>query len=295
MNEITEQALANFRHEQALSIAHGKRAEKYLAHFLSSFGEPPSGDRVATGQAVRCVREWTRWLSENGPAHKSTIVEATGVKFTERGMTQTFMWDDAMVNDADDALPADALMRIQGPPKNTAGRPPMVYFLWSQRYEVYPLFGVGPLRPDPAAQSNEPQAMTGVIMPISPVIESGRYETVPTSSHPIDPAYGEELTLSTVVDSLMERPMNHTPFYNECEPDLGASERDMALDQPERYATLAEWDAAWEPFMDRLVANDAKPTDGEKEELIATLPEEAEPNAALAIAHRNAVLRSREQ
>lgn len=140
MNEAAEQALSNFRHEQALSIAHAKRADGYLNQFLSLVGE--KGDRP-TGMSIRCVREWTRWLADNGPALKSTVAEETGVRFTERGTAHTFLWDEDMADESDDAFPPNAIMRMQGP-NDGRGRPPMIYFLWSQRWDVHPLFGVGP-------------------------------------------------------------------------------------------------------------------------------------------------------
>lgn len=249
MNEPAEQALTNFRHEHALSLAHAKRADGYLNQFLqlmSGKSEAPA----PSGQTVRCVREWTRWLAENGPALKQTVAEETGVKFTERGTPHTFLWDEAMADDPDDALPPNVIIRMQGPAAEHRGRPPMIYFLWSQRFDVHPLFGVGPVRSDDLdlgdADSFE--------------------EPVPQAQWAQD-----EQETETLLGVIQPEPT-----------------------APERFATMEEWNAAYEPLFDDLVASGVQPTEDVKQLLRDTLPEGVDANTTLAVAYQEAVRHRRE-
>lgn len=246
MNEAAEQALSNFQHEQALSTAHAKRAEGYLAQFLSLVGQKVA-DRP-TGMTVRCVREWTRYLAENGPELKPVIAEETGIKFSERGTPHTFLWDESMADDPDDALPPNAICRIQGPPNEGRGRPPMVYFLWSQRYDVHPLFGVGPIKPEPSDDLGQ------------------RYFDTVTA--PIDLTEEDE----AVIDDLLGNSVHS-----------------------QRCGSITQWDDLHAPLFDAMVAADSKPTDEQKQTLRDTLPDGAEPNAAIAMAYRAAVQRAQGQ
>lgn len=147
MHEAIEQALSSFQHEQALSIVHARRAEEFLSQFLSLMNRKDGGSGIPTGQSIRCVREWTRWLSNNGPALRSTITEGTGVKFSDRGTAHTFIWDDSMLHYSDDSLPQFSIVRMRSVTTPGRGAPPVIYFLWSQRWQVLPKFGVGPIKP----------------------------------------------------------------------------------------------------------------------------------------------------
>lgn len=265
MNEAAEQALSNFQHEQALSIAHARRAEGYLAQFLSMVSQK-DGKRTPSGLTVRCVREWTRWLSDNGPATRAHITEQTGVKFSERGTPHTFVWDDSMVDDPDDALPPNAIMRMRGAPNPGRGAPPVIFFLWSQRWDVHPLFGVGPVKPD-----NMPVAL-----------DDDNLDTWAPEPNPVHTMEPQQTWLTD--SSGKSRPVVRVPLRDEWEME----------DQPVRFATIGEWDAYYAPTFDALVSADVKPSDEQKQTMRDTLPEGADANAALAIAYRNAVLRSRQ-
>lgn len=154
MNEAAEIALASFQHEHALSIAHAKRADGYLSQFLALVSHKTGDRSTPTGMSIRCVREWTRWLAANGPELKPIIAEETGIKFSERGTPHTFLWDESMEDDPDDALPPNAIVRMQAPAREGRGRPPMIYFLWSQRFDVHPRFGVGPIKSEPTDETD---------------------------------------------------------------------------------------------------------------------------------------------
>jgi hypothetical protein len=156
LSEPAERELANFRSHQALAISNFQKAEVHLEKFLSMLS---SDGPVAPSSSVRCVRVWTQWLKENGPAYKSTIHEATGTKFSEHGTPHTIKWDEGVTSDTLN-VPDDMIVRFTGI-RTGRGGAPVIFALWSQRYEVYPKFGVGPvLKP----QSNE-GTLLGVIHP----------------------------------------------------------------------------------------------------------------------------------
>lgn len=152
MNEAALTALSSFQTEQALSARHAKKAEAYLEQFLALIGRP-SEQSANPGRTIKCVREYTRWLTDNGPAFKTTIQEATGIKFTERGSAYTVFWNEGMANDPDDTYLDSTICRMDSLPTGEPGRPPVIYFLWSQRFDVLPKFGVGPAKP---AESEKP-------------------------------------------------------------------------------------------------------------------------------------------
>lgn len=122
-------------------------------------------DEMAVGQGttpapssapVRCVREWADWLAVNGPSIKGDIQDSTGVRFTERGTKYTVEWVPSMAAEPDDRFPPNALMKIGSKPDGR-GAPPKIFFLWSQRFDVYPKFGVGPSeRPEPIETDGAP-------------------------------------------------------------------------------------------------------------------------------------------
>lgn len=174
-------ALAEFRHHQALSIQHAKKADVSLHKFLDAI--PLKDAPRATTQGPRCLAVWTRWLAENGPNTRSVIAEATGVKFTERATPHTYRWVDVL-NADDDQISPLSIIRFVGKKTHDGqrGAPPVIYALWSQRYDVRTKFGVGPERP---------QAMTGVIQP-------------PVSAHPIDPEFGEEQPLDFAAEPTVD-------------------------------------------------------------------------------------------
>ncbi len=227
---------------------------------------PPGGSAVrSSNTAINSLQAWAEYLDQNGPTARGDLFKETGLNLTKSGYDRTMAWTSPMTYMQDDAFPADAVLRIKGS-SASVGRPPVIYFLWNQRWSVRTLFGVGPIKPNnmPAHSLNatelrqieeeeagrSAEALTGVVRP-------------PVSSHPIDPADGEE-----------------QPF-DWPEPD------------PTRYATMVEWDDAWESQFDLYVATETKPTDEQKQTMWDTLPDGAERNAALAIAYRSAVGRSR--
>jgi hypothetical protein len=160
LTKAAEDALATFRHHDALAIANRKKANAALGRFLDiiSYG----ADGTSSGplsNVPSCVRIWTRWLVDNGPTIRQDIAEATKTKFTERGTPHTLRWED--IEDGDGAdIPENTIIRFKGIKEDGGrGAPPTIYALWSQRYEVLPKFGVGPER------SPGTDTLLGVITP----------------------------------------------------------------------------------------------------------------------------------
>lgn len=220
-NELLAEATQNY------AMAHHYLSK--LKVTLDQLSAVQSGLAQSIRPPVRCVREWQDWLAHNGPAIKADVHEGTGVKFTERGTPYTVEWTPSLSGEPDDRFAPNTLMKI-GTRAVGRGAPAKVFFLWNQRFDVLPKFGVGPDRPDPGE--------LGIVNLPDPPPDDG-----PTST---------------------------------------------------RLTTLEEWDAVNVTYFDGLVSADRKPTDDEKQLLRDMLPEGEDANAAIAIAYRKAVERSRE-
>jgi hypothetical protein len=130
-------------HSQA--TLHLKRMGLYLDQFTGLVS--PDGRTYRPASNVRCIRVWEEWLTDNGPNTRQHITEATGTKLTERATPHTVLWEPRLETEGD-AIPPNTLTRFNTiRDDGSKGRPPVVYALWSQRYEVRDLFGVGPIRP----------------------------------------------------------------------------------------------------------------------------------------------------
>lgn len=146
-NELLAEATQNY------ALAHHYLNKLKVS--LDQLSASQSGIAQASRPPVRCVREWQDWLSDNGPAIKGDIQEATGIKFTERGTPYTVEWTSSLAQEPDDRFAPNTLMKINLKPDGR-GAPPKVYFLWSQRWDVQPKFGVGPIKPDDWEESTHP-------------------------------------------------------------------------------------------------------------------------------------------
>lgn len=238
--------LAEISHSLALAQVNLKRAFSALEKYETSMGMA----KVTKTHTIRCVQVWQDWLAANGPNTRKHITEVTGVKLTERATPHTVVWDDGIDPTDDVAFPANTLMRVRSLHEGGGrGAPPVIYFLWSQRWDVHPLFGVGPVPSDGGDGEEEPM---------------------------VDPSPIGEPTEETVMA-------------------LGNYEDWTLVDvpQPVRYGTLEEWDDAWASTFDGLVAAGTKPSDEIGQRFRETLPVDADGNAAIAIAYRNAVVRAR--
>lgn len=92
---------------------------------------------------------WAEWLAEHGPSLRQDVWDGTGLNLATGAMKNVITWKGPMTMWADGAVLPTTVCRIQGL-SEARGRPPTVYFLWSQRWDVHPLFGVGPIKPEPS-------------------------------------------------------------------------------------------------------------------------------------------------
>lgn len=106
-----------------------------------------NGTVRSTNTTIHSLHMWAEHLAANGPTARGDITAATGLNLTKSGYDRTHAWVGPMTYMPDDGFPADAVLRIKGP-SNGVGRPPVIFFLWSQRWDVLPKFGVGPVQPD---------------------------------------------------------------------------------------------------------------------------------------------------
>lgn len=157
---------------QANIVRHSlEQLTKMLASYRDTLPAPMvEGPRVAQRRAVpKSMAQWVTWLQSNGPAYRKTIADATGTNLASNVTPHIRKWKPHMEMWGDDAVPQDTLFNIPAP-ANGMGRPPVIYFLWSQRYDVSPKFGVGPERPFATGGTVEPGALTGVLRPYEHVI-----------------------------------------------------------------------------------------------------------------------------
>lgn len=142
-----DDALASMQSHLAIAAEHSAKAQMFLEQYLSLLpvnGDYDSAKIMRTSKGTpRCVQVWTEWLARNGPALRQTITEATDTKLTERGTPYTLKWEDDMGSYPDNHVPPDTLVRTYVPRKDRGGQPAL-FFLWSQRFDVYDKFGVGP-------------------------------------------------------------------------------------------------------------------------------------------------------
>jgi hypothetical protein len=223
-------------------------AHHYLSKLkvtLDKLSAAHSGTPQASRPPVRCVREWQDWLDINGPTIKGDIQEATGVRFTERGTPYTVEWTPALAQEPDDRFAPHTLMKINTK-ADGRGAPPKIFFLWSQRWDVHPLFGVGPIKPED---------------------------------------WGEEATVAAEEIGPIEYEWSlDEPVDNSSPPE-----------EPERYDSVEEWNEAWAPLFDTLVATEAKPSDEWRQALLDTLPDGVvDGGTHIALAYAAAVKRARE-
>lgn len=123
-----------------------------------TIGAPTNG-RNNTGGKV--YREWVAWLQLNRPAYRQELMESVAKPLP--GNQPVLDWKSVMATWPDSAVPDDTMCKINGQ-STGMGRPPTIYFLWSQRFDVYDLFGVGPSE-RPAMEATEPEVLLGVIHP----------------------------------------------------------------------------------------------------------------------------------
>lgn len=141
----------------------------HLLHQCRSGGTEPLPPALATHVSKKpmgnnkSLREWVAWLKRNQPAYRQVIWDETNINLTAH-KSMVLDWTTDMVHWSDGQMPDDQLCRMRGPATGP-GAPPSIYFLWSQRFDVHALHGVGPVgRP-------ETEPILGVVHPPAPMSE----------------------------------------------------------------------------------------------------------------------------
>lgn len=147
--------LSEVRNQQAIIRHAGEQVDVLIGKITDMVPSPLSHSSPSERRPKALVR-WIDWLKENGPALRKDVAGGTGCNLSQAAMPHVRQWKEHMEGWEDDQLPADTLMSIQAIPSGL-GRPPVIFFLWSQRYQLLSQFGVGPSQP--------PVTMTGVIGP----------------------------------------------------------------------------------------------------------------------------------
>jgi hypothetical protein len=154
-----EEMMGMVAHHQALALQHQRQAQRYQEQCIALAIGGVSAKVGANQSGPNCLRVWARYLDEHGPSLRQEIQDETGVKFTERATPYTVMWDDGMAAYSDDHYAADTIVRMRSV-RHSDGRAgtQTAYFLWSQRFDVFDRFGVGP-------RERVSPALLGVIHP----------------------------------------------------------------------------------------------------------------------------------
>jgi hypothetical protein len=177
MTADLSELLAEIQHHSALAVRSTKRVMELVQTLADAPGVATSSGRLShpsRTQVPTSYLRWVGWLKENGPAPRQEVADGANTPLTKRAMELVTNWIPLCEAVEDGTYTDDDLFRVDEQP-NGAGRPRAIYFLWGQRYEVRPLFGVGPERPDAetdtetdAETGTEPETLLGVVLPPEP-------------------------------------------------------------------------------------------------------------------------------
>lgn len=124
---------------ETLEKHYAARAKDLRAQLHSiSLAQPDGWDRkLRREKRTKSSIRWVEWLQSNGPTTRKAIADAVGLL---TGPTPPYVdsLGKPMPEIPDDFYPADMMLRISVENEFGKGRPSDVYFLWSQRYTVFP-------------------------------------------------------------------------------------------------------------------------------------------------------------
>lgn len=129
-----------------------------FAEYMDDVASPMSRKSQMALPNIRSLQLWAEHLAVNGPTLRQDIWDATGLNLSQSGHTQVKQWKGPMAFWPENSVSPGSVCSIPSL-GNGKGRPPVIYFLWSQRFDVRPKFGVGPER------SSDSDALLGVIQP----------------------------------------------------------------------------------------------------------------------------------
>ena len=273
MAKSLEQLLIGIEHNQQLVDYHSAEVKRLLREYVLLQGPVPvpySSKMTGMKGNVKSLVLWTEWLAENRPAYRQTITDATGIRLSEKAKPRMLQWSRLVDVNNDSAHPADTVCYIQDKPTGGRGRPQMIYFLWSQRWDVHPLFGVGPIKPSEELATDDDDGWAAW-----------------PESDPVDNLGQEYLDRMTADREL-------TTEDEEAIAELLGRSDSEPTDDTTQFSTVDEWNEAWAGLFDSLAATESKPSDGWRLALLDSLPEGADGNSLIASAYAEAVKRSRE-
>jgi len=262
LDEVQDHILAGSQHYE--------KAKSLLAMLYSQFPEI-GADTDTKSLAARTdgyppsLFAWAEWLGKNGPSLRNAVYKGTMKQLSSPASKRVLAWTKSMDTWDEEDVPSDVVCSIKcNAQQFSKGRPPTAFFLWSQRYGVYPIFRVGPIKAEDSASNS--------ISGYGPVTDR-----VTIDIH--DP-----------LESVRRRVDFSVP-----EPeDTTTVQANELVDQPNRCATIEEWDAMHGALFDSIVgaAPGTKLTDDQKKLLRGTCPLDLDPNASIAIANRKAAARA---
>lgn len=165
MTQNIKEILDQIRHHEVMIEHHTSLATSLRMQYQSLVGDSSVDWRnsLLKRRPTKSHQRWVEWLSENGPASRKTIADAVGLLTGEIPPYANLLPAKGM-------FPDDMMLRLSADNPHNHGRPLDVYFLWSQRFDVLPLFGVGPERP--LETDGESETLLGVIMPPEPSLDA---------------------------------------------------------------------------------------------------------------------------
>lgn len=269
LDEVQDHILAGSQHYE--------KAKSLLAMLYSQFPEL-GADTDTKSLAAHTdgyppsLFAWAEWLGKNGPSLRNAVYKGTMKQLSSPASKRVLAWTKSMDTWDEEDVPSDVVCRIQCNAQQFAkGRPPTVFFLWSQRYDVYPIFRVGPIKYEYSASESSKEWGT--------LLNSGGMITGMVTGTATDPLK----SLRRWIDGAFPEPEDTTTV-----------QANELVDQPNRCETIEEWDAMHGALFDSIVgaAPGTKLTDDQKKLLRGTCPLGLDPNASIAIANRKAAARA---
>lgn len=194
MQQNIQQLLDQITHHETQMAYHRSEAEKLRNQYLARTWEDgvDYGNGLLKRRPTKSHGRWVAWLRDNGPTPRATVADACGLLLGEpppyldqMGLTQRDIQDGK--------YPDDFMLRIQAENPQGKGRPIDVYFTWGQRFDVRPIYGVGP-------ESIELTPIQGVVQPVEVEPPDDIRWDEPFVPDPPKGSDGEYLTLEEWMD-----------------------------------------------------------------------------------------------
>lgn len=263
MTEDLKDLLTQISHHEAMADHHTSMVATLRKQYRAAIGDSAVEWGTAPGKrSTKAHSRWVAWLKTNGPARRKTIAEAVGL-LTGEVPPYADSLGMSMEQLSLAAYPDDSMLRLSVENEHGHGRPSDVYFLWSQRFDVHPLFGVGPINP---AMVHEPKldeidGFTDDDLPDENEMLRRANFLNPIKLHDVD--------ISSLDQEIMDE-----------------------LTKPLRYATVDEWKEQWGPSLLSIAQTGMKPSEEVKQAMLDSLPPDADGPSTLAIAFSQAVQQS---